>query len=142
MSTLLANDFKLGEEQIRGAGEIGNILEGADLEGADAGGAAAKLLEQQLSNIIGFLTLLGAVFFIINFFTAAFAWLRSGDDKGAIDKAQQKMVNSAIGLFIMVMAIGIIGIIGGVIGVDILNPSGIFENLVPNGASVPTGTWI
>lgn len=133
MSTLLANDFKLGEEQIRGAGEIGNILEGTKLEGPGGAAEAAGLLEQQLTNIIGFLTLLGAVFFIINFFTAAFAWLRSGDDKGAITKAQQKMVNSAIGLFIMVMAIGIIGIIGGVVGLDILNPASVFPTLVPGG---------
>lgn len=133
MSNLLADNFSLGEEQIRGAGEIGNILEGADLEGAIAGEAAATLLETQLTNIIGFLTLLGAIFFIINFFIAAFTWLRSGDDKGAISKAQQKMINSAIGLFIMVMGIGIVGIIGGVVGIDILNPASIFRTIVPGG---------
>jgi len=133
MSNLLANDFKLGEEQIRGAGEIGNILENRSLEGPAAGESAAKLLETQLTNIIGFLTLLGAIFFVINFFIAAFTWLRSGDDKGAISKAQQKMINSAIGLFIMVMGIGIVGIIGGVVGIDILNPAPIFRTLIPGG---------
>lgn len=124
---LLAEDLQLGT-QIKGAGAVGQILEG---ENISSGEVVAGLFETQLTNIIGFLTLLGAVFFIINFFIAAFNWLRSGDDKGAITKAQQKMINSAIGLFIMVMAIGIIGIIGGVVGIDILNPAKIFPTLLP-----------
>ncbi len=132
MSTLLANELQLGD-QIRGAGAIGNILEGADLEGKSGAAQVAGLFESQVTNIIGFLTILGAVFFIVNFFIAAFSWLRSGDDSGAISKAQQKMINSAIGMFIMVMAIGIIGIIGGVVGVDVLNPAKLFPTIVPGG---------
>lgn len=137
MQNLLAQaqegSLELGP-QIKGAGAVGEILEGAQLQGPGGAAEVAGLFETQLTNIIGFLTLLGAVFFIINFFIAAFTWLRSGDDKGAITKAQQKMINSAIGMFIMVMAIGIIGIIGGVLGIDVLNPAQIFPTLVPTGA--------
>ncbi len=121
------DELQLGENAIRGAGTLGELTQ----EAADSPEGVMELLLSELSNIIGFLTLLGGVFFTLYFIIAAFDWLRAGGDKSKV-KAQQKMINAAIGLLIMIIAIGIVGIVGGVFGVEILNPTQTFVDLVEN----------
>ena len=123
---LLAQDLELGSDPIRGAGVIGDLTQ----QQADTPRGAMDLLLSQLSNIIGFLTIVGGLFFVIFFLIAAFEWLRAGDDKGKIEKAQQRMINAAIGLLIMIVTIGIVGIVGGVFGLEILNPTDSFVRII------------
>ena len=122
------DELQLGDKAIRGAGTLGELTQ----EAADSPEGVMQLLLGEISNIIGFLTLLGGLFFTIYFIIAAFDWLRAGGDKSKVEKAQQKMVNAAIGLLIMIVAIGIVGIVGGVFGVEILNPTQTFVDLVTN----------
>ena len=123
---LLAQDLELGSDPIRGAGVIGDLTQ----QQADTPRGAMDLLLSQLSNIIGFLTIVGGLFFVIFFLIDAFEWLRAGDDKGKIEKAQQRMINAAIGLLIMIVTIGIVGIVGGVFGLEILNPTDSFVRII------------
>jgi len=116
---LLAQNLELGEGPIKGAGVIGQQTELY----AESEENAIALFSSELSIIIGFLTLIGGLFFVIYFFMAAFDWLRAGTDKGGVEKAQQRMINAAIGLLIMIIAIGIVGLIGGVFGIELLNPA-------------------
>lgn len=124
---LLAEELELGEKPIRGAGVVGEITQKIELDSPEP---AAEAIIAQISIIIGFLTVLGTVFFALYFLIAAFDWLRSGGDKSGVEKAQQKMINSAIGLLIMIVAIGIIGIVGGVFGIETLDPASVFVELV------------
>lgn len=84
----------------------------------------------QLSNIIGFITLIGAMFLLVYFLIAGFEWLQAGGDAGKADKAKNRMTNAAIGLLVMILATAIAGIIGGAFGIDLLNPESIFNNLI------------
>lgn len=122
----LPQGVPLGEGQIEGLGPIGTI---ADTSGEGVTGQ----FTEQLSNIIGFLTLLGGLFFLIYFIIAGFEWLRAGGDQSAADKARTRMTNAAVGLLIMILAMALVGIIGGVFGLDILNPGKIFLDLIPGG---------
>lgn len=124
---LLAQELDLGSKPIRGAGKVGEITQEIPLDDPQS---AADALIAQLSIIIGFVTILGSIFFAIYFVIAAFDWLRAGGDKGNVEKAQQKMINGAVGLLIMVIATGIIGIVGGVFGIETLNPAKTFVELI------------
>jgi cytochrome bd-type quinol oxidase subunit 2 len=117
-----SDGLQLGGEPIKGAGPLGIITAGTD---------APAVFEQQLSNIIGFITLLGGVFFVIFFLIAGFEWLQAGGDTGKAEKARSRMTNAAIGLLIMVLATALVGIVGGVFGIDVLNPAATFRRLIP-----------
>ncbi|MCD8484392.1 hypothetical protein LRY65_00835 [Candidatus Woesebacteria bacterium] len=137
MSNLLAQgqQLQLGDEPITGAGFIGDQVAGnlGDREGL------VTLFSEQLSNIIAFITVLGGIFFVVYLLIAGFDWLRAGGDKGAVEKAQQKMINAAIGLLVMILAVAIIGIVGGVFGLNILDPGETFLQIIPSSSSYPGG---
>lgn len=116
-----------GDEQIVGAGPIGEAVVTA---GGNAQSVAAAFVAL-LSNVVGFMTLLGGIFFLIMFLQAGFNWLMAGGDSGKVDKAKARMTNSAIGLLIMIITVGIVGIVGGVLGLDILNVQRVFMQLIP-----------
>lgn len=88
-------------------------------------------LELILSNVIGFLTILGSVFFIVYFLIAAMEWISSGGDSGKLSNARNKMLHGILGLIILVSAYGIIGLIGTVIGIDILSPASLLDSITP-----------
>lgn len=113
-------NFGTGLQPVDGSGDP-IYTEG--LTGAIDAGTPASSLELLISNIIGLLTSLGAVVFIFMFFFAAFKWITSGEDAGKVQKARDQMVQAVIGLVIMVAGYAIIGLIGSIIGLDILNPA-------------------
>ncbi len=84
-----------------------------------------------LSQIIGVLTIIAALWFIFTLFTGAIAWVSAGSDKQALDNAKKKITNGLIGLFITVAAYALIGVIGYFLGIDIINLSELINNVVP-----------
>lgn len=95
-------------------------------------GSALQGLETIISTAIGILTTVGAIFFIVYFFLAAFKWLTAGGDSGKVQKARDEMIQGVLGLIVMVAAYGVIGLIGTIIGIDILNPGeAIFSIMEP-----------
>ncbi|MDH5533400.1 MAG: hypothetical protein OEX81_03170 [Candidatus Pacebacteria bacterium] len=80
-------------------------------------------LELWISRLLGMITTIGAIVFIFMFFYGAFRWLSGGDDTAKIGKARDQMVQGVIGMIIMVAGYAIIGLIGEMIGIDILNPA-------------------
>lgn len=91
-------------------------------EGSYDENLAAKNLEALISQAIGIVTILGSLFFIVYFVLAAFSWVTAGGDAGKVQKSRDKMVLGIIGLVILVMSYGIIGVIGRVLGLDLLRP--------------------
>lgn len=79
-------------------------------------------LDLFISNLLGLFTVFGALFFIIYFLMAAIQWISSGGDSGKLAEARNKMIQGVIGLIILVAAYAIIGLIGTIVGIDILNP--------------------
>lgn len=127
LATLLAANEGQSLGTIQGAGTLGEEVAGS----LDSNAGLVAIFSEQLSNIIGFVTLLGGLFFVIYFLIGGFEWLRAGGDKGQVEKAQNRMVNGAIGLLVMILSIAIVGIVGGVFGLDLLNPGETFLELIP-----------
>ena len=75
-----------------------------------------------LSSIITTITVVGGLAFVIYFFIGSIKWITAGGDKGKVAEAQSQMTQGAIGLIAMVASYFIIGIVGAVLGLDILNP--------------------
>lgn len=95
--------------------------------GADPGGT----LEKFFSGLLGFLTIVGGIAFLIYFILGAFTWLTSQGDKQKVQKAQQYMSNAAIGIIFIILAWAITGIIGALVGVDFLNLAGLIGQITP-----------
>lgn len=92
---------------------------------------ALSNLELFLSNLIGFMTTLAAIFFIIYFFIGAFGWVTSGGDKGKTEKAREQITQGVLGLVLIIAAYAIIGLVGSIIGLDILTPGAQIKKLIP-----------
>lgn len=84
-----------------------------------------------ISKIVGFLTVLGGVWFMIQFMIGAFKWITSGGDKTNVEQAKEHLTHAVISLAILVSAYIITGLVGAVFGLDILNPQTVIRQLVP-----------
>lgn len=101
-------------------------------DGSDTNDGVLTNLETFISQLLGLITVVGSLFFIVNFMLAALAWITAGGDAGKIQKARDQMVQSALGLVVMVGSYGIIGLIGSVVGINILQPAQTIQQyLVP-----------
>ncbi|MBP7842966.1 hypothetical protein KA017_03095 [Candidatus Woesebacteria bacterium] len=92
-------------------------------------------IEAIISNIVGFLTIIGAIFFIVYFLMAAMEWITSGGDSGKLTTARNKMMQGILGLVILVAAYGIIGLIGSIVGIELLEPALLLESITPGGGT-------
>jgi hypothetical protein len=86
------------------------------------GADAPDLLNLLLSNIFGFLTIVGGLAFLIYFVIGAISWITAGGDQQKVETARKYMTNGAVGMIIIVGAYAIIAIVGQVLGIDLLNP--------------------
>lgn len=92
---------------------------------------AATILETIISNAIGLLTIIAGIFFIIQFVLAAFNWLSAGGDTGKVQKARDSIIQALIGIIILVAAYAVAGLVGSVVGINILRPGEMILNLAP-----------
>lgn len=86
-------------------------------------------LNKLVSTIIGLMTAVAAIWFIFQFITAGYQWISSGGDKNNLTAARDKITNSLIGLIIVVSAWIVMGVLGRIIGLEILNPGKILLDL-------------
>jgi hypothetical protein len=82
-----------------------------------------------LSTVVTTLTVVGGLAFVIFFTLGGLKWLTAGGDKTKVSEAQTQMTQGVIGLVAIVAGLFIVGIIGGVLGIDYLNP---FQTLFGN----------
>lgn len=92
---------------------------------------ATSNLELFISNTVGFVTVLASIFFIGQFILAAFNWVTSGGDSSKVQKARDKMVQGVLGLIIIISSYALLGLIGNVIGLDLLNIGDQIQKLNP-----------
>ncbi len=93
-------------------------------------------LETWISDIIGVITILATLFFIVYAFVAAFNWITAAGDKSKIEQARNRLVMSTLGLILIVATHAIIGLIGGIIGLELLNPGNMIRQILPNAGSL------
>ena len=75
-----------------------------------------------MSSLITTITVVGSLAFVIYFTMGGLKWIIAGGDKTKVSEAQTSMTQAAIGLIAIVVSYFVIGIIGAVLGIDILNP--------------------
>ena len=84
-----------------------------------------------ISKIVGVLTVFGGIWFIIQFLIGAFKWITSGGDKTNVEAAKEHLTHAVISLAILVSTYIIVGLVGAIFGLDILNPQKIIPTLGP-----------
>lgn len=92
---------------------------------------ALSTLELIVSSILGLATVVGGLLFIYTFIQGALSWVTAGGDSGKITKARDQMIQGVIGLIILVAAYAVIGMIGTIVGITILNPAQMINNVLP-----------
>ncbi len=80
------------------------------------------------SRVIGALTITAGLAFIIYFTIGGLTWITAGGDQQKVDAAKKYMTNGVTGLIIVVASYAIIGLVGSVLGFDILDPAQIITN--------------
>jgi hypothetical protein len=103
---------------------------------SEVGTTALTNLESFISNLIGFLTALGAIMFVIHFVLGAFGWITSAGDKGKLEHARNRMLYGITGMILIVGAYALLGLLSGLIGIDFLNPAETIKNMLPAGAGL------
>lgn len=96
-----------------------------------ARGAALSDLETLVSTIVGILTVLAGLFFIVYFVIGATKWVTAGGDSSKVSKARDQMIQGVIGLVVVVGAYALIGLVGAIVGFDILNPAAVLGGFLP-----------
>ena len=94
-------------------------------------GEAASAFTSILSKIIGVMTVIAGIWFFFILIIGAFGFLTAGGDPKKIESATKRIGNGLTGLVIIVLAYALIWLIGGFLGLDILNPQDVIELLGP-----------
>lgn len=83
-----------------------------------SGADATLKLEKIVSNVIGMLTIVAAIYFSIQVILAGYAYISSEGDKGKAETARKKLTDGILGLFIIVVAIGLGGLLARILGLQ------------------------
>lgn len=115
----LLTETKLEFGEFSGVGDIGKVE-----------GNGVPQFAKFISTIIGVLTVVGIVWFIIQFMSGALGIITSGGDKAGLESAKKKITTSLIGLVVVLIAVVLIRLVGSFIGVDFLNFGNLYNSLL------------
>lgn len=79
-------------------------------------------LGEFISTIINVVTVVAGLAFLLYFAIGGLKWITSSGEKAKAEEAKTELTQAAIGLIIVAVSYFIAGIVGGVVGIDILNP--------------------
>ncbi|HOG37658.1 MAG TPA: hypothetical protein PKZ92_01775 [Candidatus Woesebacteria bacterium] len=88
----------------------------------------AKPLEGFLSQIIGILTIVAVIYFIIQVIFAGYSFISAQGNKDKIEAARSRLTNGILGLTIIVVALGVGAFIASLLGIK--DPLSI-QNIMP-----------
>lgn len=95
-------------------------------------------MELIISNGLGILTVLGGIFFLVYFMLGVYKILMAGGDSSKLNQGWQQILHGVLGLILLVAGFAVVGLIGSVVGVDILNPGQvILEQIAPVSGGTP-----
>lgn len=101
---------------LQGIGPLGQFVQNS------GGGPAFVEFTNVFSTAIGVLTVSAGIWFIIQILAGSFQWLTSGGDKDGVQKAQKRLTNAIMGLFVVIFSYALITIVGTIFGINILSP--------------------
>lgn len=131
ISKIYAADKGLGCDTNNSFGLVAKFLCG--LNPTDPDGNADKVgikFNEIVSALIGILTLFAGLWFLIQVITAGYQWIAAGGDGKQVQAAREKITNSIIGLIIVVIAWVIVGLVGELLGLNILDPGAALKSLI------------
>ena len=95
-----------------------------------SGADATSMMERFISQIIGFLTLSAVIFFGIQIILAGYGFISSQGDEKKMEISRSKLTNGILGIFIVIVAVGITSLIAKLLGLDnALNLDQMFKNM-------------
>lgn len=94
-----------------------------------------------MSTIITSITVVASLGFVIFFTLAGLKWITAGGDKSKTQEAKDQMVHAVMGVVVVIVSYFIIGIVGGVLGIDILNPFGTILKGASSSSVVTGSSW-
>lgn len=118
-------DYGLGCSEKNLLGPLAKILCGSGATNENT----ATQLNNVISVVIGVMTIVAALWFIFQFLTAGYLWINSGGDKHNLEIARDRILNNIIGLIVVIATWVIMGVVGKIFGLDILNPGKVLIQL-------------
>ncbi len=89
-------------------------------------------LDKIISTVIGVLTLVAFIFFVLQVIFAGYSFLSAQGDEKKIESARKRLTDGILGITIVVIAFGITALLANLFGIEnIFNLEKIFENLSP-----------
>jgi len=105
-------------------------LTGPGLPVKDAA-TSVTLAEKLISSVIGFLTFIGFIYFVIQVILAGYLFMSSEGDKGKTETARKKLTDGLLGIVIIVVALGLVSLLASVLGIDkIFDLNNFFNNTI------------
>jgi hypothetical protein len=109
----------LGHIAGEGLGPFGNIT-GNPIESVTKG----------ISGVIGFLTIVAVIWFLIQFLIGGISWISAAGDKTKLQESRDRLTNAFIGLLVVVSGWAILALAGQFFGwTEILAPASLFEKI-------------
>lgn len=99
---------------------------GYQAAGSDVGDYTTSA-ENLLSNVLGVLTIVAGLSFMIYFLIGGLTWITAGGKSDKIEAAKDMMTNGAIGIIVVVISYSIVWIIGEALGIPILEPGSLIN---------------
>ncbi len=106
---------------------LGNISGTGQFQTSNPGSQLGNFI----STIVNTITVMAGLAFILYFAIGGLKWITSSGDKTRAEEAKNDLTQSAIGLIVVAVSYFIVGIVGGVVGINILNPCKLLD---PTGA--------
>jgi hypothetical protein len=106
-----------------GLGPIGEWLCGSPTN--EAVGSKMNIV---IGRLIDVMIVVAGLYFLIQVILAGYAYISAGGDTKKTQDAWRKIQNSVLGLLIVVIAWVLTGLIGSIVGLDILNPGQVIED--------------
>jgi hypothetical protein len=88
----------------------------------DGGEGSVTQLENIISTAIGFITVIGVIFFTIQIILAGFSMISAQGDPKELETGKKRLTNNVMGLAIIVLAYGLGALIANLLGIkDVFN---------------------
>lgn len=91
---------------------------------------ATSKFEKYLSQIIGVLTIIAVIYFVIQIIFAGYTFISSTGDVKNMEAARKRLIDSVLGLFIVVVALGLGSLLAKLLGLgSIFDLQKMFTNM-------------
>ena len=95
-------------------------------------GDAPRVFATVIGNVIGLMTVIGALWFLFQVIIAGYSWLSAGNDKQKLAEAQGKLSSAVVGFGVVALAIVVVRVVATFLNIDIvLDPINAVRILTP-----------